>query len=303
MMTMLKKLLTVLAVLTVSVTAHAADSDSLDADSLDVRQPAAGRTVRPVLSAFGVEGGSAHAADTYLSPLHYSGWHVGLTYERMQAMRFNPDNWVMQLNIAAETDRMHNPAMNAWMWNFELDARWTMMRRWRTVAGIDGLTLAVGPNAELRGGALYLPRNGNNPAAAKGAVTIGATGMAAYNMTVGRLPVTLRYQCAMPATGVFFAPQYGELYYQIWLGDHDGLARAAWPGNYFRMDNTVTADLRLGGTTLRVGYHNITMSTKASHIVSNRTTHAFTLAVVTEWTSLSSRRRPDSDARVISALY
>ena len=41
---------------------------------------AAVETVRPVLSAYGVEAGSAHLADTYLTPLHYNGWHTALTY-------------------------------------------------------------------------------------------------------------------------------------------------------------------------------------------------------------------------------
>ena len=57
--------------------------------------------IRPVLSAYTVEIGSSHIADTYLSPLKYSGGATALNYERMQAMEFTPEKWVMRLNARA----------------------------------------------------------------------------------------------------------------------------------------------------------------------------------------------------------
>lgn len=48
--------------------------------------------LRPVTSAYTFGAGSSHLADTYLSPLKYTGWHVDFHYERMQAMKFNPEN-------------------------------------------------------------------------------------------------------------------------------------------------------------------------------------------------------------------
>ena len=261
------------------------------------------QVLRPVLSAYTFEAGTAHAADTYLSPLHYSGWHAGVGYERMQAMAFNPDDWIMQLGLRGIVDRMANPARNAHMWNFEVDGRWCMMRRFRDVF-TPGLTLAIGPGTELRGGALWLSRNGNNPASAKGAWTVDLAVMGSYNIHIGKLPVTFRYECALPVAGVFFAPEYGELYYELWLGNHSGVVHTAWWGDYFRIDNYVTADLRFGGTTLRVGYRNDVTSTKSDDVVSRRITHTFTLGVATEWLSLSARKNTlDRDARIISALY
>lgn len=279
------------------LSAFAVSAPAQNADS------AAVETVRPVLSAYGVEAGSAHLADTYLTPLHYNGWHTALTYERMQAMGFAPENWVMQLSARISFDGTQNRARNADMYNLEAEGAWTMMRRWRNPWNLSSLTLAVGPGTSLRGGCLYLSRNGNNPASAKGAWTVNAHAMAAYNLRLGRLPVTLRYEAMLPVTGAFFAPEYGQLYYEIWLGERKGLCQAAWFGNYFRLVNHVTADLRLGSTTLRLGYHNDIISTKVHDIVSRRTTHAFSLAIVTEWISLDRGRRAAADARFISALY
>ena len=255
--------------------------------------------LRPVVSAYTLEAGSAHIAETYLSPLRYSGWATALGYERMQAMRFNPRRWVMQLNGRLEVDRTFNPAHNASIWNAELQLSWAMMHRWNVAPA---LTLMGGGRTELDLGAYYSDRNNNNPAAAKASWTVGLQGAAVYQTRLRSLPVTLRYQVDLPVAGVFFSPQYGELYYEIYLGNHHGLARAAWPGNFFRLGNYLSADLRFGGTTLRLGYRCNILSVKASDIVTRHIVHTAVLGVTTEWISLSAKRRV-TDAQVISALY
>lgn len=257
--------------------------------------------VRPVTSSYMIEAGSSQLADTYITPLFYDGWHGALSYERNQAMKFAPAHWSMQLMARATFDRAQNPARNAAMLNAEAELRWAMQRRWNLP--IKGLRVGIGPAIDARGGVLYLSRNGNNPASAKGAITIDALGFASYRLTVGKLPITLRYQADLPIVGAFFSPDYGQLYYEIWLGEHKGLVRAAVWGEYFRLDNLLTADLHFGGTTLRLGYHNDVISTKTRGIISRRVTHAFVLGIVTEWLSLNTRKRNYNEANIISAVY
>ena len=109
---------------------------------------------------------------------------------------------------------------------------------------------------------------------------------------------------SIPCIGAFFAPEYGQLYYEIWLGDRSGLVRPAWWGSYFAMDNRISADLRLGATTLRIGYTNTILSSKANDIVTRNTTHAVSLGIVSELISLAARRDADlRNARIISAIY
>ncbi|MDE6693057.1 MAG: DUF3316 domain-containing protein [Muribaculaceae bacterium] len=253
--------------------------------------------LRPVTSSYTLEYGKAHIADTYLTPLHYRGPHYAFTYERDQAMRFNPQRWTMQLKLAMVFDHTKNPAKNATMANADLRASWDMMHRWRLPSGF---TLGLGGGTSLTAGVLYLSRNGNNPASAKVGWTVDATGYAAWSGRIMRLPLTVRYQPTLPLTGVFFSPDYGQLYYQIALGEHDGLLHAAWPGNYFALDNLLTVDLHLGATSLRIGYHNNTFSSKVNNIVSLDITHAVVIGITTEWISLS----PTSDkinAAIISS--
>lgn len=255
---------------------------------------------RPVLSAYTLEAGSAHLAETYLSPLKHSGWNIALGYERMQAMRFNPDRWVMQLQGRLSLQRAANPARNARMWDLALDLRWGMAHRWHLT---DGLTIYAGGSTGVDVGAFYNPRNSNNPIAAKAAWTINALGAISWNGRFGRLPVCARYQAELPLTGIFFSPAYGELYYEIYLGNHKNLVRPAWPGNYFGLDNYLSLDLRFGRTTLRLGYRWDILSSKASHIVTRRVEHTAVVGVVCEWLSLGPKSKSANDSRIINALY
>ncbi len=258
--------------------------------------------LRPVTAAYTLEVGSSHLTDTYLTPLRYKGLATALGYERMQAMRFSPQSWVMQLQGRLGLNRDENPARNATMWDLDLHLSWGMMHRWR-LPSVEGLQLWLGGSTSLEVGALYLARNGNNPVSAKASWTLDLTGAAVYNFKIGRLPVALRYQPTLPVTGAFFSPDYGELYYEIYLGNHSGLAHAAWWGNYFRLNNLLTADLRFGATNLRLGYRADVLSTKVNNIVTRRIGHTFVVGVSGEWLSVPRSGQISPKAKIISALY
>lgn len=257
-------------------------------------------TLRPVTSSYTYEIGGATLANTYLTPLKYKGWDMALNYERMQAMKFNPEKWVMRLTAGIDLNRTDNPAKNATMWRLVADFSWGMTYRFKLPHNI---TLAGGGSTSLDLGCVYNARNGNNPVAVEAAWTVNLTGYASWNVNIGRLPVTLRYQPTIPLTGVFFSPDYGELFYEIYLGNHSGLAHCAWWGNYFRMENLVTADLHLGATSLRVGFRNNILSTSINDITTRTITYSAVIGVTTEWISLNPSRKADNNARIISALY
>ncbi len=257
-------------------------------------------TIRPVTSAYTAGAGSSHLADTYLSPLKYTGWHTDFHYERMQAMKFSPEKWVMQMRFGVQADCADSPAGNTDMWYWGLDFSWAMMRRWHMPYNI---TVGGGGIAMLHAGTLYNKRNSNNPCSAKASITAGITAYAAWNVKLWNLPVTVRYQPALPVIGAFFSPDYGELYYEIYLGNHEGLAHCAWWGNHFRLDQLLTADLHFGSTSLRIGYSGSILSTKVNHLVTHIYTHAAVIGISGEWISLNPRKKISPHARTISALY
>lgn len=252
--------------------------------------------LRPVSSAYMLEGGSSHLLDTYLSPLKYTGWHTAFTYERRQAMKFSPEKWRQQLDLGVEINSAGNPARNASLLYGNLSAAWSMSRLWRLPYR---LRVTAGGRAEGNLGGMYSNRNGNNPAALKTDISLGLTASLGWDVRVWRLPVVLRWQTSMPLAGVFFSPEYDELYYEIYLGNSHGLAHFGWPGSMFRWDNLVTADLGLGNTSLRLGFRSRIYSTEVNHITTRTFSYSFVLGVVTDWLSVSPRRPlPDKDAKV-----
>lgn len=255
-------------------------------------------TLRPVTSSYMLLFGSQRFADTYLTPLHYDGVAAGFLFQRSQAMRFCPEQWTMQLSIGADFASTENPAKNATMLSIGAEAYWGMMRRWQLPMGFSA---GIGPAIGADFGVLYLARNGNNPASVKASATVNALGFAAWRHHIGKLPFTIRYQASLPVLGAFFSPDYGQLYYQIYLGDRGNLCHAAWWGNHFALDNLLSFDLTLGATTLRLGYRGKLLSTSVNHLVSHDYSHAIVLGITTEWISLRpSRNIPE--ANIISAF-
>lgn len=238
---------------------------------------------RPVTSSYSIEAGSARQIDTYLTPMHYDGQAFGLSYSRLQAMKFKPETWTQQLYGKLSLDHTQNPVRNATMWGTELNFRWGMFRK---ISLPWGLTAAPGLMADIRVGALYLNRNGNNPVSAQASLTLDLSALVAKTVRIGRIYIDFTYQPTLPLSGCFFSPDYGELYYEIYLGNHKNLFHGAWPGNYFRLENLFTADIHLGNTALRLGYSGSVFSSKANNIVTRHTTHAFVIGITQSWLSV-----------------
>lgn len=225
-------------------------------------------------NSFMLKTGSAHRADTYLTPLHYDGWAGALGYEHERLCSSVPLLW--RLNVDMEIDRTFNPARNATMWGAQFESRWTMLRDWR-VSSV--FRLGVGGATTIDVGALYLSRNGNNPVAANASWTLDLAAKASARFHIGSLPIIASYTANLPVAGAMFAPDYGQLYYEIYLGDSQHIFSGAYWGRYFRYDQRIAADLKLGSKYLRLGYECDILSTKVNGIVSRRIDHLFVLGL------------------------
>ena len=256
--------------------------------------------LRPVVSGWAAEVGSSHLRDTYLTPVQYSGWHAAVDYERLQVAPFGRGRWVMQLRATVNLGSTDNRRQTATMWHFNFRPEWALMHRF-TIPALAPVKFAAGGIASANVGGLYLLRNSNNPVSLQASATVGATAMAWWNTRLASRPLTLRYQADMPVVGAFFAPDYDQLYYEIYLGNRSGLCHAAWPGNFFRLNNLLTADWRFGSNYLRLGYRLEVFSSKAAGIVSRRVEHSFVIGFTTEWLAVGTRHKPD--AAILSPLY
>lgn len=266
-------------------------------DSLQVE------VLRPSISSFTAEVGGASILDTYLTPIRYHGVNTRLAYEGLRAMKFSPDRWIMQGVTAVEYANVQNPAGNHTMHSLMIDAKWGMMHRWNDVF-TPRLTLHLGGSPQLRGGVIYNAYNSNNPVSAKIRLSLNLSAMASYHINVGRVPVTLRYQATLPTIGAFFSLDYGEAFYELYLGNTQGIVNVGWWGNRFDMENLVTADLHLGSSVLRIGYRNLIETSWVHNLNTQIFTHGFVIGISGEWLQLGARQKKLSPAvRIVSALY
>ena len=228
------------------------------------------------VSMFTVDAGYASVHDSYLTPITYDGLDLAMTYEAMRPMR--NDQWLWQLMVGADYNYVENDAQNNDMHKLIGDITFDMQRHWKGL-GDRRLSLSVGPMTQLRAGIIYDEVNSNNPVSVRAHWNVGATGMAAWHTWLWRLPVTLRYQAQLPFVGVFFAPEYDESYYEIYLGNHKNLAHLGWWGNRFDMTNYLGADLHLGSTTLRIGYRSRLEHWSVNHLKVHDVTHSIVLGI------------------------
>ena len=223
-----------------------------------------------------VDAGYASVHDSYLTPITYDGLDLGLTFEHMRSVR--DDKWLWQLQVGADYNYVENDAKNNELYKVMGDITFDMQRQW-ILSMKRPLRLSVGPMTQLRAGIVYDAVNSNNPVTVRAHWNVGIVGMAAMDTRLWRLPVTLRYQVQLPVAGVFFAPEYDESYYEIYLGNHKNLAHLGWWGNRFDITNYVGADLHLGGTVLRLGYRNRLEHWDVNHLKVHDVTHSLVIGL------------------------
>ena len=228
------------------------------------------------LSMLTVDAGYASVHDSYLTPITYDGMDLGIGIETMRSIR--NDQWLWQLQIGADYNYVENDAQNNELHKVMGDITFDMQRQWRQLIA-HRVDVSVGPMTQLRAGIIYDEVNSNNPVSVRAFWNVGVTAMAAMPTHIWRLPVTLRYQVQLPVAGVFFAPEYDESYYEIYLGNHRNLAHLGWWGNRLDMTHFLGADLLLGKTTLRVGYRARMEHWTVNHLKVHDVSHSLVLGL------------------------
>ncbi len=242
---------------------------------------------RPVTGTYSIEIGRRNVLATYLSPLHYTGKSLGVSGSWSKAMPFDPEKAIMHFDTGFYFSSLLNPAHTATMIGLQGSFNWGMSWRHRLPSQFQ---LTLGGTVGLQGGAYYLLRNGNNPVEAIADFNIAARASLSRPIKIGRLPILLRDEVSLPSLSVFFSPQYGETYYEIYLGNHKGLVHAGWWGNNFRIDNLLSATLDFGRTAMTVGYRFNAYTQWACNLNTKIMTHSFVIGVVPGGIGLKKRR-------------
>lgn len=255
------------------------------------------RKERPVFVSTSLLAGRGTLHDSYLSISHYKGSEWGLMHERLRVLPYGKDQWVMRHRIDASASNAYGISSNGQLITAMLDYSYGQLYTLRFPCG---LTWRTGGEIELSGGALYNPRNSNNPAAAKVNLSLGFSEMLTYTLHLGRLPVTLRYQLSLPVVSLFFSPGFGESYYEIfYLGNRAGIVKCGSWHNRFDMNNLFTVEIPIGRAALRIGYDNRIRSSRVNHLDYFHYSNAFVIGVATSITRLKNSQ----GATPLSAYY
>lgn len=204
---------------------------------------------------------------TYLSPITYTGPGYGLGYE-WRHRAWNDGKTGMQARADINYGYLLNPAKNSRMYDLTLNLQWGVEQYW---SAADGLTLNAGATAGIDGGAIYLVRNGNNPVQALfwAGATLTLRGQYDKINLLGK-KVTISDSVEVPTIGAFFCPQYGETYYEIYVGNHSGLAHFGWWGNRPQVINRLTADWQLGKYALTLGFEYFYKGLECNYITTRQ---------------------------------
>lgn len=242
---------------------------------------------RALSTSYALEAGGEHAFNTYLSPLAHTGAAFGLTGSWERPVSQEERRLSMAFEAACRFAVTRNvPARNADLDDASLRLNWRMNR---SFSPLKGLTLAPGAGLQIDGGLLYLPRNSNNPVAARLYAGVTLNGTAAYRFNVKGREWRVLDEVCLPSLGVFFSPHYGQSYYEISIGERSGLARCGWWGNHFAINNLVALEIPVCSIRLRLGYRLEVLNSIASGIHSRISVNSFVLGISTDWVNVTRR--------------
>lgn len=233
--------------------------------------------------------GSANVFDTYLSPDAYSGIELRVLHESMTDPVLSDRHWLQQTlfqTFASYTDHPSNDNHN-----FLLHAEWRWGYLYRLpLRPTPNMQFLVGGQFYGEGGMIYNLANGNNPVAAKLALGAGLTAVmhSRFHIRGIRRPFALRYQFFLPCMGAFFAPHYGQSYYEMFsLGHRDGIVSFSSFHNKPSHWHNLTLDVPLlKKTTLRLGYLIDIRQTSQHELKYHNWSHNFTLGLVHKFIKL-----------------
>lgn len=228
--------------------------------------------------------GKVFLYDTYLSPLRYDGTTYSLLHDRLNATAMANGNLLLQQQFQIQVGITDNPTSSASEYYGNIDYRinglYPLLRTPR-------FRLYGGGGWEASLGGIYNARNSNNPGSLKTSTNLNLSAMALYDWR----GITFRWQLTTPFAGLFFSPEYGHSYYEIFtLGNNKGTIHLASFHNQQALRNYFTVDIPVRRVTLRAGYLGDYYRTHENQLVTRIISHQFVVGLAFESLNFGGRR-------------
>lgn len=245
-------------------------------------------SIRPVNQSTLAGVGALFLNDTYLSPLRYDGIAFTLLHDRLNGSRYANARLLLQQQSKIQVASTKNPTSSAAEYYGELDYR---VSGFYPLLQQSQFRLLAGAGWEASLGGIYNMRNSNNPGSLKASTNLNLSVMAFY----GWRGITFRWQLATPFIGLFFSPEYGHSYYEIFtLGNSQRTLHFASFHNQQALRNYFTVDLPIRNVTLRVGYLGDYYRTDQNQLVTRVVSHQFVLGLAFESLYFGGKRVRDN---------
>lgn len=220
--------------------------------------------------------GKAFLSDSYLSPLTYSGVSMTLMHDRIKGTSHLNANLLMQQQFQIQTAITQNPTASASEYYGEIRY---LLNGFYPLYQSAGFRLFGGGGWDASLGGIYNVRNSNNPGSLKVSTNLNLSAMALLNWRT----ITFRWQVMTPFAGMFFSPEYGHSYYEIFtLGNNKGTVHFGSFHNQLALRNYFTVDIPLKKITLRAGYLGNYYQTDVNELVTKIVSHQFMLGLAME---------------------
>lgn len=246
---------------------------------------------------FGI--GKSYLFDSYLSPLTYDGIALSLIHDRLKGSDIFNGKLLLQNQYRLQTGVTKNPtSSSSEYWGslyYNLNGYIPILKH---SLSNNNLRLYGGGGPELALGGIYNIRNSNNPGSLKTHVNINVSAMAIYAWK----NLTFRWQISSPFLGVFFSPEYGHSYYEIFtLGNDKGTVHLGSLHNQLSLRNYFTIDIPVNNLTVRTGYMWDYYNSDVNSLVTKISTHQFLVGFAFE--SLNFGYKKSRNNKLIKSVY
>lgn len=224
--------------------------------------------------------GKSYLFDSYLSPLTYDGVAISLIHDRLKGSDHFNGALLLQNQFRLQTGVTKNPtSSSSEYWGslyYNLNGYVPLLKQHLNNSF---LRLYGGGGPELALGGIYNIRNSNNPGSLKTHANLNVSAMAVYNWK----NLTFRWQVSSPFVGIFFSPEYGHSYYEIFtLGNDKGTIHLGSLHNQLSLRNYFTIDIPINNLTIRTGYMWDYHSSDVNKLVTKISSHQFLIGLAFE---------------------